>query len=78
MFHFTGTDFSPWVVIKANQLDIARKEAMRYVLNLIPYDQKGETGERLEAQQDVVSVKIESRMPAQALPSFSFQEPEGD
>jgi polyphosphate kinase len=78
MFHFTGTDFSPWVVIKANQLDIARKEAMRYVLNLIPYEQKGETGERMVALNDVVSVKIESLIPEQVKTSLAFQEPPGD
>ena len=47
MFKKTGTEISPWIVINGNNKDIARKEAMRYVLNKIPYDKKGLTNERL-------------------------------
>ena len=47
MFKKTGTTISPWIVINGNNKDIARKEAMRYVLNKIPYDKKGLTNERL-------------------------------
>lgn len=47
MFKKTGTEISPWIVVNGNNKDIARKEAMRYVLNKIPYDKKGLTNERL-------------------------------
>lgn len=47
MFKATGTEISPWIVINGNNKDIARKEAMRYVLSQIPYDKKGLTNERL-------------------------------
>lgn len=59
MFKHTGTKVSPWVVMKGNNKDKARKEAMRYVLNTIPYDQKGLTSERLEPEPAIFS--IESR-----------------
>ena len=47
MFKSTGKELSPWVVINGNNKDIARKEAMRYVLNKIQYENKGTTKERL-------------------------------
>jgi polyphosphate kinase len=56
MFEHTSTPISPWVVIKGNNKDFARKEAMRYVLNLLPYENKGLTGVRLEPKKDVISV----------------------
>ncbi len=56
MFENTGTEISPWVVIKGNEKDLARKEAMRYVLKMVDYDQKGLTGVDLDYNQDVVSI----------------------
>ncbi|MCB0836901.1 MAG: polyphosphate kinase 2 [Bacteroidetes bacterium] len=56
MFQATGTQKSPWVVIKGNEKDLARKEAMRYVLKNVPYEQKGLTGVRLDYDGDVVTV----------------------
>ena len=56
MFEATGTQKSPWVVIKGNEKDLARKEAMRYVLENVPYEQKGLTGVRLDYDGDVVTV----------------------
>lgn len=56
MFKCTGTKNSPWVVIKGNDKDVARKEAMRYVLNYIDYDSKGITNERLLPDTNVISV----------------------
>ncbi len=56
MFKHTSTPLSPWVNIKGNNKDSARKEAMRYVLNTIPYTEKGITGERLIPDQDVISI----------------------
>lgn len=56
MFAATGTKHSPWVVIKGNDKDLARKEAMRYVLNNIDYEGKGISKERLEPDHEVVSI----------------------
>lgn len=42
MYKKTNTKLSPWIVIKANRKTKARIEAIRYVLNTIPYDFKDE------------------------------------
>ena len=57
MFETTSSAKSPWVIIKGNDKDKARKEAMRYLLNKMDYPGKGETGERLEPNHDVVTVQ---------------------
>ena len=56
MFKNTATENSPWVVIKGKDKDLARKEAMRYVLKNIEYTQRGITGIDLEFDPEVVSV----------------------
>ncbi|MCU4164385.1 polyphosphate kinase 2 [Carboxylicivirga caseinilyticus] len=56
MFAKTGTKTCPWIVVKGNNKDNARKEAMRYVLENIDYSPKGLTGVRLKANTDIVSV----------------------
>ena len=56
MFENTGTLKSPWIVIKGNNKDLARKEAMRYVLNNVEYGQKGLTGVKLEYDPEIVQV----------------------
>jgi polyphosphate kinase 2 len=56
MFALTGTENSPWVVIKGNDKDMARKDAMRYVLSHIQYSQKGLTGVNLRTHTNVVNV----------------------
>ena len=56
MFEKTGTKISPWIVIKGNEKDIARKEAMRYVLRNIDYRQKGQTQAKLENDPSIISV----------------------
>ncbi|MBN1951934.1 MAG: polyphosphate kinase 2 [Bacteroidales bacterium] len=56
MFKHTATRNSPWINIKGNDKDQARKEAMRYVLNTVDYGERGVSGERLEPDPDVVSV----------------------
>lgn len=56
MFKRTGTEKSPWVVIKGNDKGKARLEAIRYVLNQVPYDQKGLTGARLEPDWSIFSI----------------------
>ncbi|WP_369045060.1 polyphosphate kinase 2 [Sinomonas sp. P10A9] len=40
MFFYTDTGDSPWTVIKSNDKKRARLEAMRYILNVTPYDRK--------------------------------------
>lgn len=57
MFARTGTTYAPWIVIKGNDKQLARKEAMRYVLNNVPYENKGLTNERLEPNMEIVSIK---------------------
>ncbi len=54
MFQTTSTPESPWLVIKGNTKEVARKEAMRYVLNSIDYSEKGLTGARLDFDPEVV------------------------
>lgn len=56
MFKRTATTVSPWINIKGNDKDMARKEAMRYVLNSMDYPEKGSTGERLEPDPETVSI----------------------
>ncbi len=56
MFNNTGTLNSPWVVVKGNNKDLARKEAMKYVLNKVDYDQKGLTNVSLEINTDIVEI----------------------
>ncbi len=56
MFDKTGTHDSPWVIIKGNEKDMARKEAMRYVLNQVDYNQKGLTGISLDLNPDIVKI----------------------
>ncbi len=57
MFQLTGTKTSPWVVVKGNNKDEARKEAIRYVLNNVPYEPKGLTLERLEPNPNIYSIE---------------------
>ena len=42
MFNKTSTKLSPWIIINSNNKMIARLNAMRYVLNKIPYEGKSE------------------------------------
>ena len=56
MFEKTGTARSPWVVINGNNKDLARKEAMRYVLHQVDYDQKGLTEASLTYNPNIVKV----------------------
>lgn len=57
MFERTGTEKSPWIVMKGNNKDEARKEAIRYILSRIPYKDKGLTSERLEPDEGTFSVE---------------------
>jgi polyphosphate kinase len=40
MFFYTDTADAPWTVIKSNDKKRARLEAIRYLLNVFPYDEK--------------------------------------
>ena len=56
MFEKTSTALNPWVVIEGQNRDTARMEAMRYVLSQIEYEKKGQTGERLTPDNDIVTI----------------------
>lgn len=60
MFLRTSTPKNPWVIIKGNNKSRARLEAMRYVLNMINYDEKGRTGMRLEPDFEIVNIIVNS------------------
>lgn len=60
MFKKTGTSQSPWVVIKGNERDVARKELIRYVVNRFEYDKKGATNERLSLNKSIVTEVFDS------------------
>jgi polyphosphate kinase len=40
MFFYTDTADAPWTILKSNDKKRARIEAMRYVLSILPYDEK--------------------------------------
>ena len=55
MFRKTAKPHAPWILVKGNERDVARKEVMRYVVDKINYDKKGETGERLTLDPSIVT-----------------------
>ncbi|MFY0600104.1 MAG: polyphosphate kinase 2 [Cyclobacteriaceae bacterium] len=57
MFEKTSWEGSPWAVINGNDKDIARLEAMRYVLDKLDYPQKGGTGVKLKPDKQIISIK---------------------
>lgn len=61
MFEKTGTQNSPWIVIKGNNKDIARKEALKYILENIDYNQKGITGVNLKHNPNIVALNFQTR-----------------
>lgn len=56
MFRATSRPNCPWVVIKGNEKNKARLAAIRYVLNSVPYEDKGLTGERIEPDSKILTV----------------------
>jgi len=54
MFDATSTAHCPWVVVDGNDRDTARLEAMRYVLSKMDYERKGDTGESLVPDGNIV------------------------
>ncbi len=55
MFSRTHTSFSPWITVVANDKKQARLEAIRYVLNLLPYAGKESASVTLRPDPNVVS-----------------------
>jgi polyphosphate kinase len=55
MFSKTAKPHAPWIVVKGNERDVARKEVMRYVVNSMDYNKKGQTGERLSLDANIVT-----------------------
>jgi polyphosphate kinase 2 len=55
MFKKTAKPHAPWVVVKGNDRDVARKEVIRYVVNKLDYDKKGLSGERLSLDNNIIS-----------------------
>lgn len=43
MFERNSTDFAPWVIINSNDKKVGRLNAMRYVLSVVPYNNKDES-----------------------------------
>lgn len=57
MFKNTATELAPWTIINGNNKDIARKEAMRYVLANIDYAQKGLTQAKLDFNPEIIHIR---------------------
>ena len=57
MFEKTATPTSPWVIINGNNKDVARKEAMRFVLANINYAQKGLTKAKLDYDPEIIQIR---------------------
>ncbi len=55
MFKKTAKPHSPWIIVKGNERDVARKEVMRYVVNRLDYHKKGQTGERLQFDSNIIT-----------------------
>jgi len=54
MFSKTHTSYAPWIIVKANSKMKARLEAIRHVLNTIPYKGKGESKVNLHPDPAIV------------------------
>lgn len=54
MFSKTHTNFSPWIIVKANSKKKARLESMRYILSKFNYDGKGESDTTLFPDPNIV------------------------
>lgn len=52
MFRKTSTEKSPWVVVDSNDKRTAKLNAMKYILNIVPYENKNM--ERLDVYPEVV------------------------
>ncbi|NBC02193.1 MAG: polyphosphate kinase 2 [Bacteroidetes bacterium] len=54
MFSKTHTNFSPWIIVKANSKKVARLESMRHVLSQFEYEGKGESGTTLLPDPNII------------------------
>lgn len=54
MFSKTHTTYSPWMIIKTNEKEVARLEAIRHVLSQFDYEGKQEAGIVLNPDPNVV------------------------
>lgn len=54
MFQHTHAENSPWVIIKGNVKEVARLEAIRYVLSQVPFPERGKTGVNLVADPNII------------------------
>ena len=54
MFSKTHTNFSPWIIVKANDKKQARLESMRYILSQFDYKGKGNTNISLLPDPNVI------------------------
>jgi len=54
MFSKTHTSYSPWIIVKANNKMKARLEAIRHVLNTLPYKGKGDAPVNLHPDPAIV------------------------
>ncbi|MGB9373960.1 MAG: polyphosphate kinase 2 [Jiangellales bacterium] len=43
MFYYTDTDWAPWTVVRSNDKKRGRIEAMRFLLDQLPYDEKDDS-----------------------------------
>ena len=55
MFSKTHTSFSPWIIVKANNKQKARLESIRYVLSIIPYEGKDQSGVSLYPNPNIIT-----------------------
>jgi polyphosphate kinase 2 len=57
MFERTSTEHCPWQIVRGNRKREARLESMRFVLSRFDYPEKGSTGQRVEPDPAVVTVR---------------------
>ncbi|UZR98619.1 polyphosphate kinase 2 [Chondrinema litorale] len=55
MFSRTHSENAPWIIIQGNNKPSARIEAIRYVINMVDYDEKGCSGVSLNVNNDILS-----------------------
>ncbi|MGB0403943.1 MAG: polyphosphate kinase 2 [Salibacteraceae bacterium] len=55
MFSLTHSEYCPWIVIKANNKKVARLESIRYVLSMLEYENKGNSGVDLDPDPNIVT-----------------------
>lgn len=54
MFSKTHTNFSPWIIVRANSKLRARLESIRYVLSMFNYEGKGDSGTTILPDPNIV------------------------